>query len=83
MAHYTLQSGVSSKTITSRCLICLTVTYHSEIIYLSDETVCCNSCKEQYISALWDLWSRAQQWGASRGLTNFDAFNQYMAHVGV
>jgi len=85
MAHYTLNSGKRTQTITSRCPICLTITYHASTnVDLTDVNVCCRlpkNCRELHRAKLWKLWATAQRWGKVNHpeLTNdMDRFDAYM-----
>lgn len=88
MSHYTLNSGVRSQTITSRCPICLHITYHPSASFnLTDETVCCSEpkqCKKIYRNNLLQLWDRAQQWGLTNNIdqSEIEIFNLYLLHIG-
>lgn len=63
VSHYTLNSGVPTDTITSRCPHCLTITYHDKVIQLNDKTVCCNqACYQWYMCTLFKLIDKAKQW---------------------
>lgn len=64
MAHYTLQSGRATVTITSRCPTCHTIRYHSDsCTSLNDHTVCCSTdCYCKYIEHLYTLRDRAILW---------------------
>ncbi len=85
MSHYTLLSGKRTDTITSRCPVCLKITYHTDSeVDLTDITVCCPNHVDSYIPKLWELWNRAQLWGRDNGIKDspIDTFNVYMVNVG-
>lgn len=62
--HYTMQSGVRTERITSRCPTCLAVRVHDDPTYhLDDHSVCCSGeCYQQYRAQVMDLLGRAEAW---------------------
>lgn len=85
MSHYTLTSGRRTQTITSRCPICLKITYHTSDIQLTDTSVCCNNLHAMvYTDTLHALWSRAMRWAIDHNIraSAYDIFDRYMIEVG-
>jgi hypothetical protein len=85
--HFTLDSGKPTDTVTSRCPICLAVTYYNNNkLELTDQTVCCSdACRRKYIGSLWQLLARAKKWAGATGVTQqqwADLIEQYLREVG-
>jgi hypothetical protein len=58
-------SGKPTDSVTSRCPICLKVVYYTENTpdNLTDEDICCSLDHQgRYKQALWQLYSRIQDW---------------------
>lgn len=65
MSHFTLLSGKPTDSVTSRCPICLKVVYYMGTLpeNLADKDICCTTAhRVTYTQALWQLYSRMQDW---------------------
>ena len=84
--HYTLQSGVRSNTITSRCPTCSNIKHRNQDEMLDDIDVCCSiDCYDIYLDKLMTLYNKAMQWADSEGIscTNINKVNAYLIEVGI
>jgi hypothetical protein len=85
--HFTLDSGKPGVTVTSRCPICLAVTYHkNNNLELDDRTVCCSDdCAARYTLSLWALFDRAKKWAGVHDIPQVQwtaLIERYLREVG-
>lgn len=62
--HYTMQSGIATVRMTSRCPMCLAVKVHTDpSCTLDDQSVCCSEeCYAKYHADLMALAAKATAW---------------------